>query len=223
MNELWRFVTTASNWQGHSGIWSRTCTHLEVCIVSLLIAVSIAVPGGIVAFRSRIAALVGQTAASVVRAIPSFALLALIFPLSIRWGFGLGFWPTVVPLVALALPPIFLSTLTGLRTVDSSALHAAHAMGMSERQTFRYVQVPLSAPFVVTGLRIATVQVIATATLGAFVALNGLGSFIEEGRLEPNTAKLLTGSLIVSSLALGGFGALSLCERAVSRWREIES
>lgn len=99
------------------------------------------------------------------RAVPSFALLVLVLPLSIAWGFGLGFWPTAFAMVALAIPPMFVNALTGMSEVPADAKNAALGLGMRPREQIRLVELPLALPLILIGVRVATLQVIATATL----------------------------------------------------------
>jgi hypothetical protein len=137
----------------------------------------------------------GLFAVSVVnigRALPSFAIIALVLPFSLEWGFGLGFWPTCVALVLLAVPPMFTNTYTGVRDVDAGTVEAAVGMGMAPHRVVWGVEMPTASPLIITGARVAAVQVVATATLGALVGFTGLGSLIIEGFAQQNDGKLLT-------------------------------
>jgi osmoprotectant transport system permease protein len=146
-------------------------------------------------------------------------LLALVLPLSIAWGFGLGFWPTAIAMVALAFPPLFINAYAGVSEVPASVLDAAAGLGMSRRERIGSVVVPLALPSVLVGLRVASTQVIATATLGALVAFNGLGSVIEEGRATQDTAKTVSGAVLVCGAAFLAQAVLVRVERRVTRWR----
>lgn len=218
MRAIWEFLTTSANWGGRRGIWARAAAHLWLSLVSVAVASTVAVPLGIwVAGWKRGAGAVAAVM-NIGRAIPSFAILALVLPISIRWGFGLGFWPTVVAMVALALPPIFLSTLTGVRTIDPSVRQAADGMGMSRWETVRQVELPLATPQIITGIRISTLAVIATATLGALVAFSGLGSFIEEGRASFDQPRYLGGAALVVMFALLAESLLLAIQRLLTPW-----
>jgi osmoprotectant transport system permease protein len=153
------------------------------------------------------------------RAIPSLAILSLVLPFSLRWGFGLGFWPTFVPLVLLAAPPLFTNTYVAVREVDPDVVDAARGMGLPPIQVLTRVEIPTALPVILAGLRIAVLQVIATATLGAFVGFNGLGSFLNEGFRQQDDGKLLTGALAVSLLALVIDGMLGVATRRAAPWR----
>ena len=218
MRAIWEFLTTSANWSGRRGIWARTSAHMWLSLVSVGIASFVAVPLGIWVSSWRRGAGFVAAIMNVGRAIPSFAILALVLPISIRWGFGLGFWPTVVAMVALALPPIFLSTLTGVRTIDPAVRQAAAGMGMSRWEMVRQVEVPLSTPQIITGIRISTLAVIATATLGALVAFSGLGSFIEEGRASFDQPRYLGGAALVVGFALLAESLLLALQHLLAPW-----
>ena len=155
------------------------------------------------------------------RAVPSFGVLALVLPLSIQFGFGLGFWPTVVPLVLLGIPPIFANTYTGVRAADPGVVEAARGMGLSRRQVLAQVELPLATPLIIAGLRVSAVQIIATATLGALVGLSALGSFIVEGLARFDDGRMLTGGLLVALLAIGTEVAFSVTERVLTPWTRV--
>jgi osmoprotectant transport system permease protein len=219
MAEVWRYLTTAAHWTGPDGIIALAWAHLVLSVVSVALAAAVALPAArAVAGRPRWAAPVAVVV-NTGRAIPSFALLALLLPLSLRWGFGLGFWPTTITMVVLALPPIFITTLTGLTSIPAATRNAARGLGLSERQIFTQVAWPLALPQVITGLRIALLQVIATATLGALVAFRGLGTLIEVGRASQNEGQYLSGALVVVVLALAAQGCGVILERRLASWR----
>ncbi len=219
MGEVLDFLTTAENWSGPSGIPARTASHLWLSIVAVVIASAVAIPFAMWMSHRHRGTAVAVAVVNIGRAIPSFAILALVLPVSIRFGLGLGFWPTAVAMIALAMPPLFITTFTGMRSVPPEVLDAAAGMGLSARQQLRQVEVPLALPQILTGVRIATMQVIATATLGALVAFSGLGSFIEEGRASFDRGKYLTGALLVILMALAAQSALLAVERRATPWR----
>jgi osmoprotectant transport system permease protein len=142
--------------------------------------------------------------ANIGRAVPSFAIIALVFPISIRYGFGLGFWPTCIALVALGIPPIFTNTYAGVAGTPFDTVEAARGIGMTEMQLLRQVELPAAMPLIIAGFRISAVQIVATATLGALVGYQCLGSFIIEGLAQPTRARdrLLTGAVLVAGLAM---------------------
>src|SRR5690606_42136842 len=112
------------------------------------------------------------------RAIPSFGIVAIMLPISLWLGLGIGFWPTFVALVALAMPPIFTNTYTAVAEVDPAIREAALGMGMTGAQLLFRTELPLAMPVIWTALRVSSVQVVATATLGAVVGWGGLGRYV---------------------------------------------
>ncbi len=217
--ELSSFLTTESNWWGRNGIANRTWAHVRISILALTIAAAVSIPPAVYLGHIRRGGLLAVSLVNLGRAVPSFGVLALALPLSIQFGLGLGFWPTLVPLVLLGIPPIFANTYTGVRGADPGAVEAANGMGLDPLQVLTGVELPLAMPLIVTGLRISAVQIIATATLGALVAFQGLGLFITEGLAQFDDAKMLTGGLLVGVLAVVTELTFSRLERALTPWR----
>lgn len=218
LGELWSYLTTAEHWWGVRGIGRALYDHLRLSLAAVVAAGLVAVPLAMVLGHTRRGGFLAGTVVNIGRAVPSFAILALVFPLSLRYGFGLGFWPTFVALVLLAVPPMFTNTYAGVRDVDRGIVEASRGMGMTPRQVLFGVEVPNALPLVVTGVRVATVQVIATATLGALVGFRGLGALIIAGKAEPNTGKLLAGAVLVAVLAILAEVGFSALERALTPW-----
>ena len=223
IHQLTSYVTTAANWHGSRGILHRTEEHLRLSAFAVLIAAVIALPIAIWLGHSRRGGLAAQSVVNVGRAVPSLAILALLFPLSLRYGFGLGFWPTLVALVILAVPPMFTNAYTGVRSVDPAVVEASRGMGMRPLEVLTRVEVPSGLSLILTGVRIATLQVIATATLGAYVGFNGLGSFINEGFRQRDDAKLLTGAVAVALCALLVDLLFGIISRRAMPWRSVKA
>ena len=213
------YVTTASNWSGTRGIGHRTIEHLRLSGAAVIAAALLALPPAVWLGRSKRGGLLAQSIVNVGRAVPSLAILALLFPISLRYGFGLGFWPTFIALVILAAPPMFTNAYTGIRSVDPSMVEASRGMGMRPLEVLTRVEIPSGLALILTGVRIATLQVIATATLGAYVGFNGLGSFINEGFRQRDDAKLLTGAVAVALCALAVDLAFGVLTRRAMPWR----
>lgn len=218
LKDLIDFLATWSNWTGPNGILIRTFNHLAISVVAVLVASVIALPIAIVLGHRRKGGFVAVAVANLGRAIPSLAILALALPLSIKYGFGLGAAPTLVALVILAVPPLFANTYTGVASVEPALVDAARGQGLTEWQALRQLELPLSAPFLMTGVRIALVQVLATAALGALVAFSGLGSFIIEGFAQFDDGKTLTGALLTAVLAVSAESVLSRVQRRLTPW-----
>jgi osmoprotectant transport system permease protein len=214
------YVTTAGHWHGTSGITHRTVEHLRLSLYAVLAAAIVALPPAVVLGRLKRGGLFAQSVVNVGRAIPSLAILALLFPLSLRYGFGLGFWPTFAALVILAVPPMFTNAYAAIRNVDPSVIEASRGMGMRPLEVLTRVEIPSGLALILTGVRIATLQVIATATLGAYVGFNGLGSFINEGFRQRDDAKLVTGAVAVALCALVIDLIFGIAARRSMPWRK---
>ncbi len=202
--DVWHYLTDGSSWAGPGGLGALTRAHLWISLVSIVAAVALAVPPAVVLAHRRRLPLLSVALVNVGRAVPSFAIVAFVFPLSIRYGFGLGFWPTCVALVALGIPPIFTHTYAGVAGVAPEVVEAAHGVGMTGRQVLAGVELPLALPLILTGLRLSAVQITATATLGAFVGYECLGTPILQGlaRGAAGRPQLVGGALLVIAAAL---------------------
>jgi osmoprotectant transport system permease protein len=213
-----------SNWQGPDGIPQRLLEHVAMSGISILVATLIALPAGLFIGHTGRGATLVVNLANTGRAVPSYAILVMVFPLALRaqvndfLGFGFGSFPTFVAMTLLAIPPIVTNTYVGLRAVDADLLEAARGMGMRGSQILRRVEIPLGLSVIFAGLRTAAVQVVATATLGAVIAWGGLGRYIIDGIARNDDVRLFAGALLVALLAIAtelAFGVLQ--RRVVSR------
>jgi osmoprotectant transport system permease protein len=185
--------------------------HIALALSALAVALLVAVPAGAAVARSPRwrEPLLGTF--NVARVVPSLAVLALMLPL-----IGIGFRPALVALTLLALPPIAINTELGLRGVPPALIEAARGLGMSETQIRRRISWPLALPVVFSGIKTATVEVIASATLAAFIGGGGLGEYIVNGLAAGDTGQLLEGAVAVGALALAADAALALIERRLT-------
>lgn len=191
---------------GRDDLLNQLLVHVELSVAALLIGVVVAVPIALATFRSALWATVAINTGNIGRAVPSLAILALVFPL-----LGFGFAPSLVALTLLAIPPILINASTGLRQVNPQVIDAARGMGLSGGQILSSIQLPIAAPVIFAGIRTSAVQVVASATLATFVGGGGLGDLIVLGLQRNNPAVLIAGSLTVAALAFiteVGFGAL---------------
>lgn len=216
-------VVLALEWTGSRGLIERTIAHLELAGLSMLIASVVALPLGIIVGHSRRGAGVATTLVTAGRAVPTYAVIALLFPLAIIWGIGLGFWPAVVALVLLSIPPLYTNTYTGIRGVDPALVEAAQGVGMTGRQVLWGVEVPVALPLILAGVRTAVVQVMATATLASIFGYQALGSYLTEGLSQRDDAKLLTGTIAVAVLWLFAEALLGLLQRWLTPWARTDS
>jgi osmoprotectant transport system permease protein len=183
--------------QSHSEeFWLATIQHLQLSFTALAIAAIICIPLGIFTSRFGFISRIIINFFGVARVIPSIAVLLVLLPV-----LGVGFTPAVVALSFLAFPPILINTDAGLRGVDRATLEAARGMGMSWWDSLRRVEIPLALPVIIGGLRTATVEVIASATLAAFIGAGGYGDFITQGLAGSDNRVLLVGAIPVAILA----------------------
>ncbi|MHB1549813.1 MAG: ABC transporter permease [Vulcanimicrobiaceae bacterium] len=183
-------------------------THVALSAAALSAGSALGVPLGVLAARLRgtRGAILGLV--NVGRVIPSLAVLTFVVPI-----LGVGFKPALVALALLAIPPIAINTDLGLRGVPPAALDVARGVGMTAMQAFARVEWPLALPVVLTGVRTAAIEVIASATLAAFVGAGGLGEYILRGLQAGEPALLLAGAGSVALLALAAEFTLTLAAR----------
>ncbi|HEX5828025.1 MAG TPA: ABC transporter permease [Candidatus Limnocylindrales bacterium] len=221
MNEAIAWLTSAATWQGETGIPFRLVEHILISAVSVLIATVIALPIGLYIGHTGRGATAAINIANVGRAVPSYAVIVIVLPISLQLSpeYGLDLIPTLLAMVLLAIPPILVNAFAGLREVDRDLVEAARGMGMTERGILRRVEVPLAAPVIMGGFRTAVLNVIATATIGAVVGFGGLGRFILDGRAKgiAGTGELIGGAILVAVLAIGVDLLLAFWQRRLAR------
>jgi len=197
-----------AHWQGSSGIPARLVEHLILSAIPLVIAAAIALPAAMYVGHTRRFELAIVTIANIGRAIPSYALLVIMVILT-----GLGNEPIIVALTLLAIPPILTNGYVAIQSVDADTIEAARGMGLTGRQVLLGIELPLGAPLIVAGLRIAALQIVATAGLAALVAGGGLGRFIVDGLAVRNFPQVFSGAVLVALLAGLTDGAFTLLQR----------
>lgn len=184
--------------------------HLLLVASALAIAILLCVPLGIWTSRSRVAAVTIIGAFNSLRVVPSLAILFLAIPY-----FGLSFTSAAIAITILALPPVLINTDAAFRSIDPAVRESAFGMGMTKRQVLWRVELPLAMPVILTGIRTATVEVIASATLAAFIGSGGLGIYITRGFALFDNSILLVGAVPVALLTLLAEGVLSGLQRAL--------
>jgi osmoprotectant transport system permease protein len=215
LTDVARWFVEDGRWQGSGGIPNRVFEHLQLSGFAVISAALVALPTGAVLGHIRRGGMVAVSVVNIGRAIPSFAIVAVALPISIRLGLGLGFWPTWLAVFLLAMPPMFTNTYTAIREANADAISAARGMGLRERQVLFDVEVPLGSPLILAAVRVSSVQVVATATLGALVGWGGLGRFIIDGLALQNYAQLFSGALLVAALAVVTDVLFAVVERIV--------
>ena len=172
-------------------------TYVELSAFALLLGVIIALPLALAVRNTRVAAALAINVGNIGRAVPSLAILALLVPF-----LGFTFTLALVALTAIAISPILINALTGLREVDRQIIDAARGMGLSETQILTRVQLPIAAPVIFAGIRTSAVQVVASAVLATFFGAGGLGDLIVGGFQGSDRAMLLVGAFAVAALAI---------------------
>ena len=218
LSDVWVWFTTASSWTGEGidpGILVRIYEHMSMSLQAAGLAALLVLPIGMYVGHTRRFEFAAVSIGNLGRALPSFGILGITFALTISWPGNLGFWATFIALLLLAIPPILTNTYVGVKGVDADTIESARGMGMTEMQILLRIEIPLAAPLIVAGLRLATVQVVATATLGAVAAWGGLGRYIVDGFASGNDVDLFGGAILVAALAIVTEMAFSLLERSV--------
>lgn len=195
-------------WKNPTEVLGVVQTHLKLSLLAVLIGAVIGLLLGVVASRSRWVSLFSLNTFGILRAIPSIAILFIVYPY-----LGPGFRPALFALAALACPPILINTNAAFRQVDPSTREAAYGMGMTTLQVLGKIELPLALPIVIAGIRTATVDVIASATLATFIGAGGLGDYITAGLNTFNTTLMLVGAIPVAVLTLGAELLLGGVER----------
>jgi osmoprotectant transport system permease protein len=210
LSDTFGWLTTAENWWGPTGILQRIWEHLQYSLLAVGLALLIALPVGLVIGHTGRYEPGAFAVSGAARAIPSLGLLVLLYRVD-----PLEAWPAILVLTVLAIPPILANTTAGIGGIDPAARDAAEGMGMRPLQVLTGVEIPLAAPLILAGIRSALLQVIATASIAAYIGLGGLGRFIIDGFAFRDDAMVYGGSIIIAALALVSEGMFALAQRRV--------
>ena len=226
MEEVIAFFTDPANWTGQTGIPNRLFEHLVISGLAIFIATIVGLPLGLYIGHTGRGANLAINLANIGRAVPSYAILVMVLPLTLALApvlgyspsLGLNFLPILISMTLLAIPPILVNAYAGLRSVDRELIEAARGMGMREPQILRGIELPLASPVIIGGFRTATLSVIATATIGAILSGGGLGRFIFDGLNQglAGLPSIYAGAILVTLLALTVDLALSLIQRRLT-------
>jgi osmoprotectant transport system permease protein len=197
VNEVIAWLTDPAQWSGPDGIPVRTLQHLWYSVLATVIAAAISLPIGVYIGHTGRGAVFAVNLTNLGRAIPSLGIIILMFTV-----FGFGIAPVLITLFALAIPPIVTNSYIGVRSVDPDVRQAAEGMGMRGRQVLWQVELPIAMPLIMAGIRTSAVQVVATATLAAFVGLGGLGRYLIDGLSQRDLAQVVGGAILVAVLSL---------------------
>ncbi|MEV6426053.1 ABC transporter permease [Streptomyces sp. NPDC051662] len=212
--DLGSWLVSSEQWTGPDGIGHRLTEHLQYSLIATVIAALIALPLGLLIGHTGRGAFLAINLASFGRALPTVGLVVLVFLAS-----GLSMTPVYVALVALAIPSIVTNTYAGMTAVDPEVKDAAKGQGMRGHQVLLQVEIPLALPLIMTGLRLALIQVVATATIAAYVSFGGLGRYVFDGLAQRDLVQVLGGAVLVAVVAVALDLALSGLQRVLFRHR----
>ncbi|GAQ53301.1 ABC transporter permease [Streptomyces acidiscabies] len=194
---LGSWLTSGAQWSGTDGIAHRLAEHLQYSLIATLVAAAIGLPLGLLIGHTGRGAFLAINLASFGRALPTVGLVVLVFLAG-----GLSMLPVYVALVALAVPSIVTNTYAGMTAVDPDVKDAARGQGMRGHQVLLQVELPLALPLIMTGLRLALIQVVATATIAAYVSFGGLGRYVFDGLAQRDLVQVLGGAVLVAAVAV---------------------
>lgn len=196
------------HWSGPDGIPARLAEHLWYTVIGVGIAALIALPLGLLVGHTRRGRSLAVALSGAARALPTLGLVTLFGLLT-----GIGLLAPVLAFVVLAIPSLLAGAYSACESVDPRTVDAARAQGMTEWQILTRVEMPLGMPLLIAGLRSATLQVVATAMLAAYIGNGGLGRYIFLGLKTQDYPMMLAGSLLVIGLAIGLEAVLLLIQR----------
>lgn len=206
------WFTNSANWSGDYGVPNRMVEHIEYTAITVVIASAIAIPIGLWIGHTGYLRGIAVVFSGALRALPTLGVVTYLGLFT-----GIDLTATIIALVVLAIPPLLAGAYAGIETVDRQTIDAARAMGMTEWQILRQVEVPLGLPLIVGGIRSATLQVVATATVAAYVGTGGLGRFLIDGLAVRDTPQVIAGSILVIGLALVLDAIFATLQRIASR------
>ncbi|MFJ2606309.1 ABC transporter permease [Streptomyces sp. NPDC087425] len=215
LTDAWHWLTDPAHWSGDDGIGHRLVQHLVLTVLCLLISCLLALPVALVLGHLGKGGALAVNLSNIGRAVPTFAVLVLLLLTPVgSWGEG----PTVVALVLFAVPPLLTNAYVGMREVDRGIVQAARGMGMTGRQLLFRVELPLALPLIMNGVRIAAVQLVATATIAALAGGGGLGRIITAGFNLASTPQVVAGAVLVAAFALLVEAVFETVERLAPSW-----
>lgn len=210
LHYLGEYFGSAANWSGPGGIPTRMLQHFGYTVLAFVLATVLALPVGLWTGHTGRGGVFVTLTANAARALPTFGLLVLLVVL-----YGIGIVPVLVPLVALAIPPILLNAYEGIRGVDPALTDAALGMGMTHRQTLMRAQLPVALPLILVGLRTAAVQIVATATIAAAVSFGGVGRPIVDGLARSDYTLVVGGAALAGVCSLIVLGIFAVLQRVL--------
>jgi osmoprotectant transport system permease protein len=206
------------HWRGADGVPIRTLQHIWLSVFPTIIAAALALPLAVWLAHRRIGRFAANTLVNLGRAIPSFGILIVAAVLLVRQGVSLRFWPAVIALVALAIPPMFTNAYAGVVNVSPALVEVGRGMGLTDAQILRRVEVPVAIPVILAGVEISFIQVVATVPLAALLSSGGgLGQYIVRGFAQGRAAidETFAGAILVAVLTIVLQRLFALAERVL--------
>ena len=191
-----------------AGLFEKSIEHFAISMISLGIGILIAVPIGLLLAKNKKLSNVVLTTAGVLQTVPTIALLALMIPL-----FGVGKTPAIIALSVYILLPILNNTVIGVQNIDANVKEAAKSMGMTDFQMLKTIDLPLALPLIMSGIRLASVNVISWATLASYIGAGGLGDFVFNGLNLYDPLMIVSAAVLVTAIALIADFLLSIVEK----------
>jgi osmoprotectant transport system permease protein len=225
ITDAFSYIFDGGNWSGDNGIGAYATQQVLHTVTSLVIAILIGLPVALFLGHLGKGGFLAVNLSNMGRAVPVFAVLIVLSvgPIGAdEFGpYGRAGLATLIALVLFALPPIITNAYVGMREVDRDVVEASKGMGMRGWQVFRRVELPLALPVILTGVRLALVQVWATATIAALVAGPGLGRIITRGFDNERTYEVVAGAILVAVGALVLEGLAVIAERRTDPMRQV--
>lgn len=213
--DLFAWFADPAHWTGPGGVPARVAEHLGYSLLALAIAAAIALPAGVAIGHTGKGRRVVVPVSSALRALPTLGLLTFL-AIVLQVGLRQALIPAVIVLVVLAVPPLLAGAYAGVHAVPRDVVVAARANGHSTRQLVSQVEVPLALPMIVGGLRSASLQVLATTSVAAYLGLGGLGRYLFDALAVQDYTTMLAGAVLIALLALVSDAVLLLFQRLVT-------
>lgn len=207
------WFTDPANWTGSNGIPIRTWEQIRMSLLAMLIALVIAMPIALTLGHLRKGVFLATNLGNIGRAVPTLGVLIILASIPL---IGIGDSAAVLALALFAIPPLLTNTFAGISGVDPQVRDAARGMGMGGMRILTRVEVPLAMPLIAAGVRTATVQVVAVASLAALVGGGGLGRYVVDGFALQDNTLIVAGAILTGVLAISADGVLALVQRALT-------
>lgn len=214
ISQSFSFITDPARWSGAGSIPQLLGAHMGYTLLAVIGAAIIALPLGVVLGHWRTGTNLVTSISGALRALPSLGLLTWL-TLEMSTGVRMPIIPATIVLIILAVPPILAGTVTGMTSISRSVVDSARASGFSEASIIRSVELPLAGPSIVGGIRSATIQVLATATIVAYIGLSGLGRYLIDGLALRDYPQMLAGAFLVAVLAIAVDAAFAVLQRLI--------